>query len=283
MVTLAGRAQSLQLLAGLGHAGVEQPLGGRYSCSPMLSPPISTSRRPVCSRGGSRCSGRPPPGEAPGGRAQGRSKRSRFMTLSHAATKSCTNFSLRVVAGVDLGDGSELGVRPEDEVDRGAGPLELAGRAVAALVDVLGREDACHSVPMSSRFTKKSLVSVPGRSVKTPCLICPALASERPQAADEHRHLRGGQGQQAGPVDQQLLGPAFLPGPEVVPEPVGRRLEHGERRRRRSAPARRRCARVRTGPARRARRPARPARRPRTRRGRSGRRATPSSRRTASC
>ncbi len=28
MVTLAGRAQSLQLLAGLGHAGVEQPLGG---------------------------------------------------------------------------------------------------------------------------------------------------------------------------------------------------------------------------------------------------------------
>ena len=27
---------------------------------------------------------------------------------------------------------------------------------------------ACHAVPMSSRFTKKSLVNVPGRSVNTP-------------------------------------------------------------------------------------------------------------------
>ncbi len=33
-----------------------------------------------------------------------------------------------------------------------------------------------HAVPMSSRFTKKSLVSVSGRSVKTPCWDCPKLA-----------------------------------------------------------------------------------------------------------
>ena len=36
--------------------------------------------------------------------------------------------------------------------------------------------DGFHSVPMSSRFTKKSLVSVSGRSVKTPWAVCPALA-----------------------------------------------------------------------------------------------------------
>ena len=51
---------------------------------------------------------------------------------------------------------------------------QLAGLAVAALEDVLAASDvAVHSVPMSSRFTKKSLVSVPGRSVKTPRSDCP--------------------------------------------------------------------------------------------------------------
>src|SRR5688572_5913416 len=32
---------------------------------------------------------------------------------------------LRVVTGIDFRDGSELGVRTEDEVDGGAGPLDL--------------------------------------------------------------------------------------------------------------------------------------------------------------
>src|SRR5437868_6825102 len=45
----------------------------------------------------------------------------------------------RVVAGVDLRQRPQLRVRPEDEVDGRAGPLHLAGRAVAALVGVLAR------------------------------------------------------------------------------------------------------------------------------------------------
>ena len=71
-------------------------------------------------------------------RGQRRSNRSRFMTLSHAATKSRTNFSLRVVGRVDLRERSQLGVRAEDQVDGGGGPLDLARAAIAALVDVLG-------------------------------------------------------------------------------------------------------------------------------------------------
>ena len=39
---------------------------------------------------------------------------------------------LRVVAGIDLRDGSELGVRTEDEVDGGAGPPELARPLIAS-------------------------------------------------------------------------------------------------------------------------------------------------------
>lgn len=40
---------------------------------------------------------------------------------------------LRVVLRVDLREGSELGVVTEDEVDGGAGPLDLARRAIAPL------------------------------------------------------------------------------------------------------------------------------------------------------
>ena len=89
--------------------------------------------------------------------------------------------------------------------------------------------DAFHSVPMSSRFTKKSLVNVSGRSVKTPCWDCPKLAFRAPHAADENRHLGSGQRQQVGPVQQQGLRRQLLSGSEVVAEPVGGRFEHGER------------------------------------------------------
>src|SRR5437660_3186729 len=49
---------------------------------------------------------------------------------------------LGVVTCVDLRDGSELGVRAEDEVDGGACALDLAGGAVATLEHVL-RRDGC--------------------------------------------------------------------------------------------------------------------------------------------
>jgi hypothetical protein len=78
----------------------------------------------------------------------------------------------RVIARVDLGERAQLGVRPEDEVDAAAGPLDLAGGGVAALERVRVGDVAVHVVPMSSRLTKKSLVSDPGVAVKTPSLDC---------------------------------------------------------------------------------------------------------------
>ena len=138
---------------------------------------------------------------------------------------------LRVVAGVDLGQGAQLRVRAEDEVDarcRSTSARRSCGRGLRTRPRVL--RTGFHSVPMSSRLTKKSLVSVPGRSVKTPCCDLPTLASEHAQAADQHRHLRRGQRQQLRLVDQQLLGRARLKSAfEVVAEAVGHRLEHGER------------------------------------------------------
>ena len=59
---------------------------------------------------------------------------------------------------------------------------------------------------MSSRLTKKSLVSVSGRLVKTPCVEFPGICDRtRRPAADENRHLRRSQRQQLRPIHQQLL------------------------------------------------------------------------------
>src|SRR5205823_10340774 len=83
---------------------------------------------------------------------------------------------LRVLLCIKLGDGSELGVEPKTRST--AVPLHLTWPVLRSRPSYtfLSEPDAFHSVPMSSRFTKKSLVNVPGRLVKTPCLDCPELA-----------------------------------------------------------------------------------------------------------
>ena len=82
---------------------------------------------------------------------------------------------------------------------------------------------------MSSRLTKKSLLSVPGRCVKTPCLARADVGAQHAQAADQHRHLGRRQRQQLRLVDQQRFGRHAVAALEVVAEAVGHRLERRER------------------------------------------------------
>src|SRR4051794_5654760 len=108
--------------------------------------------------------------------------------------------------------------------------------------------DVVQSVPPSSRLTKKSFVSTPGRSVSTPCVEPPwfapstrrpALATlarrppvvrpEHAQASPEGGHLGRRQREQVGLVEQPLLGLQLVARPPVVPEAVGDRLEDLER------------------------------------------------------
>jgi hypothetical protein len=80
---------------------------------------------------------------------------------------------------------------------------------------------------MSSRLTKKSLVSVPGRSVKTPCFDPPcwrrAPACRRPAPSSPARSASA-----AAPCRPAVPRPRRVVALEVVAEPVGDRLQHGE-------------------------------------------------------
>ena len=82
---------------------------------------------------------------------------------------------------------------------------------------------------MSSRLTKKSLVSTPGLVGEDAVLAAAVVGAERTQAADQHRQLRRGHVQQVRPLEQQLLQRSLLARAHVVAEPVGPRFEHRER------------------------------------------------------
>ena len=100
---------------------------------------------------------------------------------------------LRVVTCVDLRDGSELGVRTEDEVDGGGGPLDLARGAIATLEHVLSR-DGClplraHVEQVHEEVIGQRLGPVGEDAVSG----LPGVGVQGPHAADEDRHLGSGQ------------------------------------------------------------------------------------------
>jgi hypothetical protein len=126
--------------------------------------------------------------------------------LGPRATKSCTNFSLRVVAGVDLAQRAQLGVRAEHQVDAGAGPADRARLAVVGREHVLAlalrRPGDAHVEQVDEEVVREHAGAVGEDAVRAAA----GVGAEGAQAADEHGHLRRGQGEQLRLVDQQLLG-----------------------------------------------------------------------------
>jgi hypothetical protein len=105
-----------------------------------------------------------------------RSKRSAFITFVQAATKSLQELLAAVALGVDFGNRAQLGVRPEDQIHAGRRPFRRAGGAVSALEHVGMLRRGFQTVPMSSRLTKKSFVSAPGRGEARRAAVPPWLA-----------------------------------------------------------------------------------------------------------
>src|SRR5947207_1994986 len=78
---------------------------------------------------------------APSGRRSSSSGKVVAVKVHHLGPSSHKVFQkllLRVATCIDFREGSELRVRTEDEVDAGAGPFQLAGRAVADLEQIFG-------------------------------------------------------------------------------------------------------------------------------------------------
>src|ERR1700722_14684169 len=108
-------------------------------------------------------------------RVAGRSKRSRFITLVQAATKSWTNFLCASELPYTSERARSCALEPKIRsarvaVQRTSPDLRSRPSKVSFLSDV-----AFHAVRISSRLTKKSLVKASGFLVKTPNLVWPWL------------------------------------------------------------------------------------------------------------
>jgi hypothetical protein len=120
-------------------------------------------------------------------------------------------------------------MRTEDEVDGGGGPLDLARRAVATLVNVLSRDGCLPLRPNVEEVPEEVVGQRLGPLGEDAVRGLSAVGLQDPHATNENRHLRSGQRQHVGPVQQQGLRRQFFSRAEIVAEPVSGRLEHGER------------------------------------------------------
>ena len=135
---------------------------------------------------------------------------------------------LGVLTTIDFRDGPELGVRTEDEVDTGAGPLEFARCAITTLEHVAGfrvrlprraHVEQVHEEVIGERFWPMGEDAVLGLS---------DVCIQDAHAADENRHLRRGQRHELSPIDQHLFR-RYLDGfPNVVAEAVCCRFQHSD-------------------------------------------------------
>ena len=146
------------------------------------------------------------PCEAPSSNVpQASSKRSRFITLVHAATKSVTNFATASCDAYTSAMRPQLRVRSEDEVAAGAGPSRGAGRPITTFEHVIrcgGRLPHGVDVEQVHEEVVRERLRAMGEDTVNRTV---GVRVQHTHAADEHRHLRGGQRQQLGAIDQQRL------------------------------------------------------------------------------
>ena len=135
---------------------------------------------------------------------------------------------LGVLTCIDLGQSPELGVRTEDEIDTGAGPLEFARCAITTLEHVFvfrgclprrAHVEQIHEEIIGERLWPLGEDAVPGLS---------EVGIQDAHTANENRHLRSGQRQQLRTINQQFLCRYGVFGFLVVTEPVCNRFEYGE-------------------------------------------------------
>jgi len=134
--------------------------------------------------------------------AQPRSKRSRFITLLHALTKSCTNFAC---------PSDEAYTSPRHAVRhsirtpcrRGGGPLERTGLAVAAFVDAVGRGRLAPLSGHVEQVDEVVVASTSGTRGEHAVLRLTGVGVQGAHAANQDGHFRHGQRQRVRAVYQR--------------------------------------------------------------------------------
>ncbi len=135
---------------------------------------------------------------------------------------------LRVILGIDFGQGAQLRVGTKDQVHAGAGPFLLAGLAVAAFEQVFVFRNW---LPGGAHIEQvdEEVIGQRTRTVGEDTVFGPAeVGTQDAHAAHQNRHLRRGQRQQLRLVDQQFLGGDRVFGLLVVAEAFCSRFEHRE-------------------------------------------------------
>ena len=117
-------------------------------------------------------------------------------------------------------------MRPEDQVDTGAGPLDCLRLAIAAFVHIAGRAPlGAHVEQVDEEVVGQRLGLVGEDAV----FGIPGIGAEHTQAADKNRRLRPRQHQQLGPVHQCFFRFHELQlAADVVAEAVGTGFERRE-------------------------------------------------------
>src|SRR5216683_1980328 len=99
---------------------------------------------------------------------------------------------LRVVTSIDFRECSELGVRTEDKVDTGAGPLDFAGRESAPLIHAFGCRGGLPVRTHVEQIDEEIIRQRPGSVGEDAMFGLPEVSIQGTHAADENRHLGSG-------------------------------------------------------------------------------------------
>ena len=133
-----------------------------------------------------------------------------------------------VALGVDFSQRTKLRIGAKEEVHARRRPLDIAGGAVAEFklfFEGRGRfDDVAHVEQVDEEVVGERL----GAGGEDAVLGFAVVGVEHAQAADEHSHLGGGEAEELGFVDEELLGGERVAGLRVVTETVGLRLKDGD-------------------------------------------------------
>ncbi|CAG9990607.1 unnamed protein product [Clonostachys byssicola] len=134
--------------------------------------------------------------------------------LGPGGDKVVDELLLAAGAGVHLGQGAELGLRAEDEVEAGGGPLLGARLAVGALEDVLGVVDGLPLGGHVQQVDEEVVGQDTGARCKDTVGRAVKVGVDGAKTADEDGQLGGGQLEKVGAVNE--VAEAVGDGLEVV-------------------------------------------------------------------